>query len=110
MVCGKPIYVALAQGREVRHAQLEHQFAQRMAGLPSPPASIMPTPTYTPMYFTTAPGMVAPFPQTQGGIVHPMGVPTPGTPAPFQLIPPLPVVCAGCQFLSFIRDILHAFS
>eukprot|EP00271_Cylindrocystis_brebissonii_P017186 TRINITY_DN435_c0_g3_i1.p1 TRINITY_DN435_c0_g3~~TRINITY_DN435_c0_g3_i1.p1 ORF type:complete len:843 (-),score=229.42 TRINITY_DN435_c0_g3_i1:989-3517(-) len=65
MICGKPIYVALAQRKEVRRAQLEQQYALRLtpAGMPVPPgapAAMMRTPgalpgvpvMYPPMYYT----------------------------------------------------------
>lgn len=100
MVFGKPIYVAIAQRKEVRRAQLEQQYAQRLAGLAGPPGAIVPAP-YPPMYFTAPPGVVPPLPQRQG-IMYPVGLrpgwrPA-GVPPPrpgFQPMPALPVVPAG---------------
>ena len=96
MFFGKPIYVAIAQRREVRRAQLEQQYAQRIAGMPGPPGAMVPSP-YPPMYFAAPPGVVPPLPQRQG-IMYPVsirpgwrpGVP-PGRPG-FQPMPALPVV------------------
>jgi polyadenylate-binding protein len=44
MIKGKPIYVALAQRRDVRRAQLEQQYAQRMAMGPGGPRGPMGAP------------------------------------------------------------------
>ncbi|KAH7291430.1 hypothetical protein KP509_29G016700 [Ceratopteris richardii] len=100
MLFGKPIYVAIAQRKEVRRAQLEQQYAQRMAALAGPPGPMVPAP-YPPMYFTAPPGVVPPLPQRQG-IMYPVGLrpgwrPA-GVPPPrpgFQSMPTLPVVPAG---------------
>ena len=101
MFFGKPIYVAMAQRRDVRRAQLEQQYAQRMVGMPGPPGAMVPTP-YPPMYFSGPPG---PLPQRQG-IMYPVsirpgwrpGMLPPGRPG-FQPMPPLPVVYT--PYLSF---------
>eukprot|EP00250_Pteridium_aquilinum_P008845 c18253_g1_i1 orf=370-2313(+) len=99
MFFGKPIYVAIAQRKEVRRAQLEQQYAQRLPGLAGPPGAIVPAP-YPPMYFTAPPGVVPPLPQRQG-IMYPVGL-RPGwrpagvpPPRPGFQMPALPVVPAG---------------
>ena len=40
MLNGRPIYVAVAQRKEVRRATLEQQFALRLAGLPALPGML----------------------------------------------------------------------
>nr|GEW71773.1 polyadenylate-binding protein 7 [Tanacetum cinerariifolium] len=49
MFHGKPLYVAIAQRKEERQAQLQIHYAQRMAGIASPPA-IVPS-GYPPFYY-----------------------------------------------------------
>ncbi|GKF63162.1 polyadenylate-binding protein 7-like protein, partial [Tanacetum coccineum] len=49
MFNGKPLYVAIAQRKEERQAQLQIHCAQRMAGIASPPA-IVPG-GYPPFYY-----------------------------------------------------------
>jgi len=58
MVKGKPLYVALAQRKEVRKAQLEQQLAQRMAMQPRQPGPMGPgMPFGAPMqFFASGPG------------------------------------------------------
>lgn len=101
MIFGKPIYVAVAQRKEVRRALLEQQYAQRIPGLAGPPGAIVPA-AYPPMYFAAPPGVVPPLPQRQG-VMYPVGirpgwrpaaVPTPGRPG-FQPMPALPVLPGG---------------
>ncbi|GBG91851.1 hypothetical protein CBR_g53742 [Chara braunii] len=69
MLNGKPIYVALAQRKEVRRAQLEQHYAQRLviarpgaAGASLPPATPGPPvyPPGAPVYYQAAPGVVPP--------------------------------------------------
>eukprot|EP00898_Chlorokybus_atmophyticus_P001406 jgi/Chlat1/2266/Chrsp17S08727 len=61
MLLGKPIYVALAQRREVRRAQLEAQYAQRMGmsrgslGAPMPGGPMYPP--GTPIFYAAPAGM-----------------------------------------------------
>ncbi|ORX86477.1 polyadenylate binding protein [Basidiobolus meristosporus CBS 931.73] len=68
----KPIYVALAQRKEVRKKQLEAQAVQRgqlrmQQGMPAgAPGSMYPG---APMYYAPGPG----FPQARGGMVFPQG-------------------------------------
>ncbi|KAF5747850.1 polyadenylate-binding protein 7-like isoform X1 [Tripterygium wilfordii] len=56
----KPLYVAIAQRKEDRQAQLQLRFAQRMAGLAGPSANVIPG-TYPSLYYT-APGVVSQVP------------------------------------------------
>lgn len=109
MFFGKPIYVAIAQRKEVRRAQLEQQYAQRMAGLAGPPGAIVPAP-YPPLYFTAPPGVVPPLAQRQG-MMYPVGIRPGWRPAGvlpsrpgFQLMPALPVVPAGPRQQRQIRS------
>ncbi|XP_017251664.1 polyadenylate-binding protein 7 isoform X1 [Daucus carota subsp. sativus] len=55
MLHGKPLYVAIAQRKEERQAQLQLQFAQRVAGLAGQPAVF--SGGYPPYYYT-APGII----------------------------------------------------
>jgi len=74
LVANKPIFVALAQRRDVRRAQLEAQHANRAAG-PGQPAGMMRGPMGAPMGY---PGMPMPYMQRpgQGGMQPmPMGMP-----------------------------------
>lgn len=68
----KPLYVAIAQRREERLAQLQLQYAQRMAGLAGPSA-IIPAGAYPPFYYTAPPGIVSPVPPRPGLIYQPLG-------------------------------------
>mmetsp|Transcript_27174 Transcript_27174/g.32971 ORF Transcript_27174/g.32971 Transcript_27174/m.32971 type:complete len:677 (-) Transcript_27174:332-2362(-) len=72
MIGGKPIYVALAQRKEVRRAQLEQQYAQRML-MPRPSApGILPGAPPSGMYPPGTPVFYA----QPGGV--PAGAPRPG--------------------------------
>lgn len=72
MVGNKPIYVALAQRKEVRRSQLEAQMAQRnhmrmqQATTQGIPGGMYPAPT---VYYPPGPG----FPAGRGGMVYPQG-------------------------------------
>ncbi|PRW61133.1 polyadenylate-binding 4 [Chlorella sorokiniana] len=70
MIKGKPIYVALAQRRDVRRAQLEQQYQQRMAMAPGPRGPMGPgmfPPGAPPMFYPPGPrgpmgpGMMNPY-------------------------------------------------
>lgn len=95
LVLGKPIFVALAQRKEVRRAQLEAQHAQRRTATPygtmgpgnvppHPPQGLHPAHLGPPygaavpiMYAASAPG------------AHPMGIPPQGHPGvPMSGVPP----------------------
>lgn len=68
MLNGKPLYVAIAQRREVRRMHLQARFAQPMPALSGPGGASVPT-GYTAMYYTP-PGVVPHLPQRQG-IMYP---------------------------------------
>jgi polyadenylate-binding protein len=76
IVGSKPLYVALAQRKEMRRAQLEQQFAQRNKMIPGPRGMPMP------MYANGAP---------------PMFYPQPGAPG-FVYPPILPAAARGARF------------
>lgn len=107
MLKGKPLYVALAQRKEVRKAQLEQQMAQRMAmaprqagpGMPGMPPFGAPMPFYAagPGGMPPRPGFPGPY--GPGPFPGPRGMPGPGRgprgpqagygPAPGQYGPPM---------------------
>jgi len=79
IVGSKPLYVALAQRKELRKAQLEAQFAARQKMAPRLPAG--------PMY-NGQPGMFYPQPPGQPGFVYPQMVPRGRFgPGPYQAVP-----------------------
>jgi len=97
MLAGKPIYVALAQRKEVRRAQLEQQYAQRMMvprpgqgpGMPpGAPAAGMYPPGTPVFYATPPPGAPRPAmvyqPMVPRGYRGPVPQPRPG----YQQMPP----------------------
>ncbi|KAH7415670.1 hypothetical protein KP509_14G056300 [Ceratopteris richardii] len=48
LLCGRPIYVAVAQPKEIRHAQLENMFAQKTAAIDWPQYGMLPScPSYS---------------------------------------------------------------
>lgn len=59
----KPLYVTIAQRKEDRRAQLQLQYAQRMAGLAGPSTAFIPA-GYPPLYYTP-PGVVSQIPPRQ---------------------------------------------
>lgn len=63
----KPLYVAIAQRKEERQAQLQIQYAQQLAGLAGPSAVM--AGGYPPLYYPT-PGVV-PQVAARTGIVYP---------------------------------------
>jgi len=97
MVNGKPIYVALAQRKEVRRAQLEQQYAQRLM-MPRPGMQQQPGgpgagmyPPGTPVFYAP-PGSVPPGAPRPGMVYQamvPRGYRGP-VPAPRPGYPPLP--------------------
>jgi len=87
IVGNKPLYVALAQRKELRKAQLEAQFAQRAKMTPRIP----PGPMYNgqSMFYPTPPG-------GQPGFVYPQMVPRGRfPPGPYQQMPNYVMVAGG---------------
>ncbi|GMH09878.1 hypothetical protein Nepgr_011719 [Nepenthes gracilis] len=90
----KPLYVAIAQRKEARQAQLQLQHAQHIAGLAVPSTTVLPG-GYPPLYYTAS-GAVSQIPTQQGLIYQPLGV-NPGwkgngfAPAPRIAFQPSPV-------------------
>lgn len=72
----KPLYVAIAQRKEVRRVQLQAQWQARIAqpipGLSGPGGAVVP-PGYSTVYYAP-PGVVSQVPQHQGIMYPPMGV------------------------------------
>ncbi|RWW78729.1 hypothetical protein BHE74_00013040 [Ensete ventricosum] len=69
MFYGKPLYVAIAQRKEERQAQLQMMYAQRMA---ASPAAVLPT-GYGPLYYASS-GVVSQVPPRQGVMYQPFGI------------------------------------
>ncbi|PIN08952.1 Polyadenylate-binding protein (RRM superfamily) [Handroanthus impetiginosus] len=67
----KPLYVAIAQRKEERQAQLKLRYAPHMGGLAGPSSAI--PGGYSPLYYP-APGVVAPIPAAHGLMYPPMGI------------------------------------
>ena len=70
MFHGKPLYVAIAQRKEERLAQLQLQYAQHMAGLMGS-STVIPG-LYPSLYYTAPPGVVAQVRPQLGLIYHPL--------------------------------------
>ncbi|KAI5077572.1 hypothetical protein GOP47_0007396 [Adiantum capillus-veneris] len=105
MMFGKPIYVAIAQRKEVRRAQLEQHYAQQVMG-PMVPAPM------PPLYYATPPGLISTMPQRQG-MMYPVGV-RPGWRPPlpvgrpgFQPMPILPMVPPGPRQRQQMRNLAN---
>nr|DAD48716.1 TPA_asm: hypothetical protein HUJ06_018653 [Nelumbo nucifera] len=73
MFHGKPLYVAIAQRKEERQAQLQLQYSQRMPGLGGPSTAVIPA-GYPPLYYTPPPGVVSQIPPRQGLMYQPLGL------------------------------------
>ncbi|KAK1554869.1 hypothetical protein Q3G72_018544 [Acer saccharum] len=69
----KPLYVAIAQRKEDRHAQLQLQYAQQIAGLAGPSTNVIPG-GYPPLYYTAPSGVVPQVPPRPGMIYQPLGM------------------------------------
>ncbi|CAN1353588.1 Polyadenylate-binding protein 7 [Linum perenne] len=69
----KPLYVAIAQRKEDRQAQLQMQYAQRLVGLPGPSTAVIPA-GYPPLYYTAPPGLVSQVPPRPGLMYPPLGI------------------------------------
>ncbi|KAI3696713.1 hypothetical protein L6452_29213 [Arctium lappa] len=68
----KPLYVSIAQRKEERKAQLQIQYAQRMAGLVGP-SSVIPG-DYPHLYYTAPSGIYSQVPPRPGLMYQPMGI------------------------------------
>lgn len=68
----KPLYVAIAQRKEDRQAQLQVQYAQRIAGLAGPSTAVIPG-GYPPYYYA-ATGVVSQVPSRPGLVYQPLGL------------------------------------
>ncbi|OVA17902.1 RNA recognition motif domain [Macleaya cordata] len=68
----KPLYVAIAQRKEDRQAQLQLQYGQRITGLAGPSTAVIPA-GYPPLYYTP-PGVVPQMPPRQGLMYQPLGL------------------------------------
>ncbi|KAL6141869.1 hypothetical protein ACLB2K_060155 [Fragaria x ananassa] len=98
MLHRKPLYVAIAQRKEERQAQLQLQYAQRMAGFSGPSAAVIPG-GYPHIYYQAPSGVVPPGPPRPGIMYQPMGL-RPGwrpngfgpTSGPAFQPPPVPVI------------------
>ncbi|XWS43500.1 hypothetical protein CRYUN_Cryun16bG0109400 [Craigia yunnanensis] len=69
----KPLYVAIAQRKEDRQAQLQLQYAQCMAGLAGPSSAALPG-GYPPLYYTAPTGVVSQVPPRPGMMYQPLGL------------------------------------
>ncbi|XP_016651638.1 PREDICTED: polyadenylate-binding protein 7 isoform X1 [Prunus mume] len=69
----KPLYVAIAQRKEERQAQLQLQYAQRMAGLAGPSTAVIPG-GYPPIYYQAPSGVVPQVPPRPGLMYQPLGL------------------------------------
>ncbi|KAL5975065.1 hypothetical protein ACLOJK_031741 [Asimina triloba] len=72
MFHGKPLYVAIAQRKEDRRAQLQLQYNQRMQALTGHPATVIPA-GYPPLYYSP-PGVAPQIPTRQGIMYQPLGL------------------------------------
>ncbi|KAG4177676.1 hypothetical protein ERO13_A11G322600v2 [Gossypium hirsutum] len=69
----KPLYVAIAQRKEDRQAQLQLQYAQRMPGLAGPSTVVLPG-GYPPLYYASPTGFVSQVPLRPGMMHQPLGL------------------------------------
>lgn len=103
MFHGKPIYVAIAQRKEERQAQLQLQYAQRAAGLAAGQSAFFPG-GYPPYYYP-APGIIPQVSPRPGFMYHPLAM-RPGWRANGFSSPSRPFQPshhpAVCHLLSFI--------
>ncbi|KAK1281794.1 putative polyadenylate-binding protein [Acorus calamus] len=72
MFHGKPLYVAIAQKKEERQAQLQQQYAQQIAGLVGSSAAVVPA-VYPPIFYPPA-GVMPQIPPQQGLVFQHMGM------------------------------------
>lgn len=69
----KPLYVAIAQRKEERQAQLQLQHAQRMAGFAGPSPTVIPG-GYPPIYYQAQSGVAPQVPPRAGLMYQPLGL------------------------------------
>lgn len=110
----KPLYVAIAQRKEDRQAQLQLQYAQHMPGLAGPSTPVIPG-GYPNLYYTAPPGVVPP---RQGLMYQPLSLRTgwrannlvPPTRPAFQPSP-IPMVNTKYNVLNYKSSaLLHGWS
>lgn len=109
----KPLYVAIAQLKEERHAQLQLQYAQRMAGFVGPSTTCIPG-GYPPFYYQAPSGVVPQVPPRPGLMYQPLGlrpgwipngfVPTSG---PAYQPPQVPVVSTILPVPNYLSSCSH---
>lgn len=113
MFHGKPLYAAIAQRKEERQAQLQLQFAQRVAGLAGQPGVF--SGGYPPYYYP-APGMIPQVSPRPGLMYQPLamrpgwranGFASPSRPA-FQPSH-LPAVCYLLSFIFVLSSFLVSY-
>lgn len=73
MLHRKPLYVAIAQRKEDRHAQLQLHYAQRIAGLSGPSTPVIPG-GYSPFYYSAPSGVVSHMPPRPGLMYQTLGM------------------------------------
>ncbi|XP_031488439.1 uncharacterized protein LOC116256268 isoform X2 [Nymphaea colorata] len=90
MYHGKPLYVAIAQKKEIRQAQLQLQYAQLMGGIAASVRPVFPA-GYSPLnyYAPPPPGAVPPVPPRQALVYQPLGMRPGWRPDAFPPRPPL---------------------
>ncbi|KAL4560443.1 hypothetical protein LXL04_032594 [Taraxacum kok-saghyz] len=67
----KPLYVAIAQRKEERQAQLQIHYAQRMAGFVGPSSlNVIPGGGYSPYYYTAPSGMISQVVPPRPGLMY----------------------------------------
>lgn len=69
----KPLYVAIAQRKEDRSAQLQLQYAQRVAGLAGASSAVIPG-GYPPYYYAGPSGLISQAPTRPGLMYQPLGL------------------------------------
>lgn len=70
----KPLYVAIAQRKEERHAQLQLQYVQRMAGLAAGTSTTVIPSGYPPLYYTAPSSVLSHVHPRPGLMYQPFGL------------------------------------